>query len=383
MSLPSTTPRAPRTGKQGKRTGESARAALNHVFLSGTGECLPPLVQQSDMQVASERNDDLSTNTRERQAGHTKLPVARWANYRQTAETQLAQDLHAERADELHCLQILHVVSRCFRVHCKRDCNEASMVVFRFLYRKECFYRADVYDDQKELSYHMHAILVDWLLQVNCTYKALDKDPKVFFRTVRIVHKVLAHNNVSRNNFQLLGVAALLLSCKLEGSGRIPDLASLSHVTDKAYCCEQVRDMEENLLPLVGAVSPGWGEYHFLRHYCSLLELPPAYEELSEMLLARSFYCTFLCSLGGGSLAAAACLLAVKLGVKLGSFDKARVRSCTECLVSASGRRLRLLQRCAKRILTVADELFQSQRATCELYPTAWKLFEAVRALTN
>lgn len=97
---------------------------------------------------------------------------------------------------------------------------------------------------QQEINEQMRAILIDWIIDVHLRFRLRTSS---LFTTVKIIDHYLNTNQIQRNNFQLLGIAAFLIACKHDEIF-IPKLEDLIYVTDNAYKKEELVKMEEIVL---------------------------------------------------------------------------------------------------------------------------------------
>jgi hypothetical protein len=80
----------------------------------------------------------------------------------------------------------------------------------------------------------MRQILVDWLVEVHLKFKLL---PETLFLTVNLIDRYTYIKQVKRNDYQLLGVTAMLIACKYEEI-YAPEIRDFIYMTDKAYTKE-------------------------------------------------------------------------------------------------------------------------------------------------
>ena len=106
----------------------------------------------------------------------------------------------------------------------------------------------------------MRAILIDWLIEVH--YKFHLKD-ETLYQTVHIIDSYLSIFPILRAKLQLLGIAALLISCKAQEI-YYPQLFELIDITDGAYVKEELVEMENHILKILGfnIVSPTAIEFY-------------------------------------------------------------------------------------------------------------------------
>ena len=100
---------------------------------------------------------------------------------------------------------------------------------------------------QNNINYKMRAILIDWLIDVHfhCNFKQ-----KTLFQCVFIIDAYLSKIIIDKQKFQLLGIAALLISCK-ENETIYPTLFKFIDLTDNAYTIKELIDMEKKILQIL------------------------------------------------------------------------------------------------------------------------------------
>ena len=102
----------------------------------------------------------------------------------------------------------------------------------------------DYMKNQKEINSQMRSILIDWLIDVHFKFGFTDE---TLFMTILIIDRYLSICEVSRNKLQLLGITALMISCKHEEID-VPKIEDFIYITDNAYVKEEVLKMEVDVL---------------------------------------------------------------------------------------------------------------------------------------
>ena len=97
---------------------------------------------------------------------------------------------------------------------------------------------------QNEINEKMRSILVDWIIEVHFKFGFTDE---TLFMTVSIIDRYLSIAQISRTNFQLLGITALMIACKHEEID-LPKINDFIYITDNAYVKGEVIKMEEMVL---------------------------------------------------------------------------------------------------------------------------------------
>jgi cyclin B len=97
---------------------------------------------------------------------------------------------------------------------------------------------------QKEINDKMRSILVDWIIDVHFKFGFTDE---TLFMTISIIDRYLSICQITRTNFQLLGITALMIACKHEEID-LPKIDDFIYITDNAYVKDEVVKMEEDVL---------------------------------------------------------------------------------------------------------------------------------------
>ena len=100
---------------------------------------------------------------------------------------------------------------------------------------------------QKEINEQMRSILIDWIIDVHFKFNFTDE---TLFMTVLIIDRYISYKSISKKKFQLLGITALLISCKHEEI-ILPKIEDFIYITDNTYVKENVFDMENDILDIL------------------------------------------------------------------------------------------------------------------------------------
>ena len=98
--------------------------------------------------------------------------------------------------------------------------------------------------DQKEINSKMRSILIDWLIDVHFKFGFTDE---TLFLTVSIIDRYISFSQITRANFQLLGITALMIACKHEEID-LPKMDDFIYITDHAYVKNEMIKMEYDIL---------------------------------------------------------------------------------------------------------------------------------------
>ena len=97
---------------------------------------------------------------------------------------------------------------------------------------------------QSNITIEMRNILINWLIEVH--FQLQYNDSTLFF-CISLIDRYLSYNTIERINYQLLGIAALFISCKQEEVS-IPNPKDFLFLTENAYTIEQLYYMEYKIL---------------------------------------------------------------------------------------------------------------------------------------
>ena len=100
---------------------------------------------------------------------------------------------------------------------------------------------------QKSINDKMRAILVDWLIDVHFKF---DMRKKTLFNCIYIIDAYLSKNSIDRKYLQLLGMAALLISCK-ETEILYPSFNSFLALSDYSYSLQELANMERHVMKIL------------------------------------------------------------------------------------------------------------------------------------
>lgn len=107
---------------------------------------------------------------------------------------------------------------------------------------------SNIFENQTELNKKMRQILVDWIFELAFIEEFEDHTLHVAFN---ILDKVLASTfQVSKKDFQLVGVVVLMISSKLHEKFPLQDTFCV-HICDHSYTLEQVTQMEKKVCSLL------------------------------------------------------------------------------------------------------------------------------------
>lgn len=93
---------------------------------------------------------------------------------------------------------------------------------------------------QREVQPHMRAVLVDWMMAVHQEWKLL---PETIYSAIQLVDRYLSRAPVTRRRMQLVGIACMMLACKIEEQ-HPPTLQDFVEICQSAYTTRQILNAE-------------------------------------------------------------------------------------------------------------------------------------------
>ena len=99
-------------------------------------------------------------------------------------------------------------------------------------------------NSQKEINDQMRSILVDWIIDVHGKFGFCDE---TLYMTISIIDRYSSIKKITRNEYQCLGITALMISCKHEEIN-VPKVEDFIYITDNAYNKTEVFNMEIDIL---------------------------------------------------------------------------------------------------------------------------------------
>ena len=99
-------------------------------------------------------------------------------------------------------------------------------------------------NNQKEINEQMRSILIDWIIDVHGKFGFCDE---TLYMTVSIIDRYSSIKKITRNEYQCLGITALMIACKHEEIN-VPKVEDFIYITDNAYKKEEVFNMEIDIL---------------------------------------------------------------------------------------------------------------------------------------
>ncbi|KAL6549115.1 Cyclin-B2-4 [Orobanche hederae] len=134
---------------------------------------------------------------------------------------------------------------------------------------------------QFDINERMRGILIDWLIEVHYKFELMDE---TLYLTVNLIDRFLAVQSVVRKKLQLVGVTAMLLACKYEEVS-VPVVEDLILISDKAYCRQEVLDMEKLMINTLQFNMSLPTPYVFMRRFLKAAQSDKRLELLSFFII--------------------------------------------------------------------------------------------------
>lgn len=105
----------------------------------------------------------------------------------------------------------------------------------------------EIFRNQPEIDSKMRQILINWIVEIHLKFKL---STKALYLTVFLIDSYISSKPIQKSKFQLLGIAALLISWKMEDI-KIPSLDNLVYICDNSFDKEELIKMEADILKTI------------------------------------------------------------------------------------------------------------------------------------
>ncbi|XP_061886392.1 G2/mitotic-specific cyclin-B2 isoform X2 [Entelurus aequoreus] len=137
------------------------------------------------------------------------------------------------------------------------------------------------YMEGYEITHHMRALLIDWMVQVSSRFQLLQE---TLYLSVAVLDRFLQVQPVSRRKLQLVGVTAMLVACKYEEM-YAPEVGDFAYITDNAFTKAQILEMEKQVLKTLNFQLGRPLPLHFLRRASKVSNADTARHTLAKYLM--------------------------------------------------------------------------------------------------
>ncbi|XP_075446660.1 G2/mitotic-specific cyclin-B1-like isoform X1 [Ascaphus truei] len=189
-------------------------------------------------------------------------------------------------------------------------CSDYVKDIYSYLRRLEAEQAVRLnYLEGQEVTGHMRAILIDWLVLVQIRFKLLQE---TLFMTVAILDRFLQEHPVPKKLLQLVGVTSMFIACKYEEMYP-PEIDDFAFVTDHSCTTAQIRNMEMQILRVLGFAIGRPLPLHFLRRASKIGEVDSELHILAKYLMELVMVDYDMVHIPPSQVAAAAFCLALKV----------------------------------------------------------------------
>lgn len=197
--------------------------------------------------------------------------------------------------------------------------EEYQELILSYLRVKESEYQksVDFLSVQKEINSKMRAILIDWIIDITVKFKT---QQKTLYLTIDIIDRYLSLKSVKKSEFQLLGIASLMVACKIEEIYP-PLLKDYVYICDYAFSKDQILEMEGEILYEIGFDFAQSCYYDFLEFFQEKLKMDNKVYHFIQYILEMSLLDVKCARYKGIELVVGAIFLVRKI-FKIGDWDE-------------------------------------------------------------
>ncbi|PWN44949.1 hypothetical protein IE81DRAFT_320928 [Ceraceosorus guamensis] len=121
-----------------------------------------------------------------------------------------------------------------------------------FVYMKQleinCMPSPDYMDSQRDLTWKMRGVLVDWLIDVHKKFRLL---PETLFLGLNIVDRFLSKRIINVSKLQLVGLTAMFVASKYE-EVLCPSVSNWVYIAEGGYSEDEILRAEQYMLKILG-----------------------------------------------------------------------------------------------------------------------------------
>jgi len=181
-----------------------------------------------------------------------------------------------------------------------------------FKFRENAFRVEDYYFKQRKFDRKERAVAVDWLIQVQ---ESFELKHETLYMTVKImdlyVSKISSHT-LMKSKVQLVPCVALMLASKME-ERCAPSIDDLLYLLNHAYTDGQMKELERDMLRVVGFDLGFPLSYSFLRRYGRVIDVSLGILTTARFYLELSLHYLKFCMESESKMASACLLLALRV----------------------------------------------------------------------
>lgn len=107
---------------------------------------------------------------------------------------------------------------------------------------------SDYMDSQRDLTWKMRGVLVDWLVDVHKKFRLL---PETLFLGLNIVDRFLSKRIINVSKLQLVGLTAMFVASKYE-EVLCPSVSNWVYIAEGGYSEDEILRAEQYMLKILG-----------------------------------------------------------------------------------------------------------------------------------
>ncbi|XP_053678226.1 G2/mitotic-specific cyclin-B3 [Anopheles nili] len=163
--------------------------------------------------------------------------------------------------------------------------SEYAGDIFRYLKKRElCYVVPDYMGNQKFVTKWMRSLLIDWMIEIQETFEL---NHETLYLAVKIVDMYLSRVMLPREKLQLVGVACMLMSSKVDERAS-PTVDDYVYLCDSAYQRSELLQMERSIFKTINYDLSIPLSYTFLRRYARVNRVQMPVLTLARYILEAS-----------------------------------------------------------------------------------------------
>lgn len=191
--------------------------------------------------------------------------------------------------------------------------SEFACDIFKYSkFREGTFHVKNYFKNQSEVDQKARAVLVDWIVQVQ---ESFELNHETMYMAVKImdlyIYKSEPHT-LTKPILQLVSCVAIFIASKVE-ERLVPSISDLLYLCKRAYNDKQLKEMERDMLRVVGFDLGLPLSYSFLRRYSRVINGSMPLLTTARYYLEVSLHYLKFCSMSESRMAAACMLLALRV----------------------------------------------------------------------
>lgn len=209
---------------------------------------------------------------------------------------------------------------------------------------------------QTEINPRMREILIDWIVDIHYKFKM---KPKTLYLTIHLIDTYLSFKIIERCKFQLLGIAAFLISSKLEEVKPI-SVNDLVFLSDSAFSKDEVLEMESQLLKVTDFCLLVPLAFDFYENVSKILDFNEEQFYLGQFFMESFMLNPEFVKVPGSLMAVTCCYIVMKF------FNKSGYEICYDTKLNSPHAPKRVIKNLARDICIFIDSI-QDKKYTSKI----------------